>query len=445
MQPPAVRLIVLNYNGGDLVRRCVEHLEGLDWPRDQLDLVVVDNDSSDGSDRDIEQQFPKVRLIRSGGNLGFPANNLGMRDRGEFEYVGLVNNDAFVEPGWLRAMVDAFDADASLGAVCPKILLAARFIDLGVSSPTWRPSGDPRDLGVRVSGLQVDGVDGYERADFGEGCFAPERGGSEEPHFRWLGAKASVRVPVSDTRPATISVRLAAAEPTAASLTAGADPVEVTVTTSPTWFECPVAQEPYDVINNVGSVLVEGGWGADRGFLERDEGQYSEPAEVFAWCGAGVLFRSRYLDDVGLFDERFFMYYEDTDLAWRGRARGWRYHYTPEAVMRHVHAATSVEGSPLFQHFVERNRLAMLVKNAPLRMALGAVWGFITATGSYSLRDIVRPLLRRQRPQHALVRARLGSFAAFARLLPWLIRERRRLRRGQVVDDRELVAWTVPR
>ena len=59
---------------------------------------------------------------------------------------------------------------------------------------------------------------------------------------------------------------------------------------------------------------------------------------MFAWCGGAVLLRRRYLDDVGLFDERFFLYYEDTDLSWRGRLRGWRYVYVPGAVVRHHHA-----------------------------------------------------------------------------------------------------------
>ena len=131
---------------------------------------------------------------------------------------------------------------------------------------------------------------------------------------------------------------------------------------APEWHDVALTGAPYDVINNAGSVLVNGSWGGDRGFLERDTGQYDEPQDVFAWCGAGVLFRPGYLEDVGLFDERFFLYYEDTDMAWRGRARGWRYRYVPTAVMRHLHAATSVEGSPLFQHFTERNRLLMLTQ-----------------------------------------------------------------------------------
>jgi hypothetical protein len=114
--------------------------------------------------------------------------------------------------------------------------------------------------------------------------------------------------------------------------------VQLTVGRDPTWHQVPVAGPAFDVINNVGSRLVEGGYGGDRGFLERDRGQYEEPVEVFAWCGAAVVLSTRDLREVGLFDDRFFVYYEDTDLSWRGRLAGWRYLYVPTSVVRHVHA-----------------------------------------------------------------------------------------------------------
>jgi GT2 family glycosyltransferase len=192
-------------------------------------------------------------------------------------------------------------------------------------------------------------------------------------------------------------------------------------------------------------MLVAGGWGGDRGFLEPDAGQFDEPQDVFAWCGAGVLFRVGYLADVGLFDESFFMYYEDTDMAWRGRARGWRYRYIPDAVLRHVHAATAVEGSPLFHHFVERNRLLMLTKNAPRRLAAGAAVRFLLSTASYARRDVVRPMLRGRRPATGLVRARLGSFVGYLRMLPRVLSDRRRLRAGQRVHDEAITGWAVDR
>ena len=85
---------------------------------------------------------------------------------------------------------------------------------------------------------------------------------------------------------------------------------------------------------------------------------------MFAWCGGSVLLRPAYLADVGLFDERFFLYYEDTDLSWRALGAGatatcpgrWPVTSTPRS--------TGGEGTPTFQHYVERNRLLMLAKNA---------------------------------------------------------------------------------
>jgi GT2 family glycosyltransferase len=445
MPAPRIRLVVLNYNGGDLVVRCVEHLERLDWPEDRLEIVVVDNASRDGSDLELEHR-PRVRLVRSERNTGFPANNLAMRDLDGLDYLGLVNNDAFVEPGYLQPLVAALAADDAVGAACPKILLAPQFVDLRIGVEARRVPGDDRDLGLRLSGLEVDGHDRTEDAGFAEGWYQVEPGPPGEPDFRWSAGEALVRVPVEPGAPApTARLLLAADRPVVAWLDAGGAKVPVDVADQPTWAEVPLAGERYDIVNNVGSVLVEGGWGGDRGFLEPDTGQYDEPQDVFAWCGAGVLFPVAYLRDVGLFDERFFMYYEDTDLAWRGRARGWRYTYVPDAVLRHVHAATSVEGSPLFHHFVERNRLVMLAKNAPPRLATGAAARFLLSTASYARRDVVRPVLAGHRPRPGLVKARLGSFAGYLRLLPSVLPDRRRLRAAQRVHDESITGWAVQR
>jgi GT2 family glycosyltransferase len=437
-------LVVLNYNGGDMTSRCVDHLERLDWPEDRLEIVVIDNASSDGSDLVLEQR-PRVRFIRNeAGNTGFPANNLGLRDLDDVDFVGLVNNDAFAEPDFLPPLIETLDSDERIGAACPRIVLAPRFLDVRFTSPTEHVPGDGRPLGVRLSGVEVDGKDRWRTTVFGEGCFHLEKGTPAEPEFRWCGAEAHLRVPLAPEAPAgQVRLRVAALRSLKATFAGGADPVEVQVGPEPTWIDVPLAGEPYDVINNVGSQLVQGGWGADRGFLEPDTGQYDEPCDVFAWCGAGVLFNLDYLRDIGLFDERFFMYYEDTDMAWRGRARGWRYRYAPTSKLRHVHSATSVEGSPLFQHYVERNRLVMLTKNAGRRLAVGAVLRFVLSTLSYTKRDVLRPLLRAKRPDLGLVGARLRSFFAYLRMAPALLADRRRLRAAQTVSDDSLASWAV--
>lgn len=445
--PPHVRAVVLNYNGGEHVPRCLEALLATDWPAGALEVVVVDNCSTDGSDREIEQRFPAVRLLRSPANAGFPANNLAMRDLAGVDYVALVNNDAFVTPGWLQPLVAALEADPEVGAACPRILLAYRFLDVIIEAPTFAPpAGDTRRLGVRVSGVRVGGDDRWARTQFGDGFFPVERGGTDEPTFRWAGERAVLRVPLppAGPPPAAVEVRLAGPVGTDVKLDGGAGVVQATVGERPSMVTVPLAGEPYDIVNNAGSILIEGGYGADRGFLQPDGPIFDDATDVFAWCGAGVLLRRGYLTDAGLFDERFFMYYEDTDLAWRGRLLGWRYRYVPTSVIRHLHAATSVEGSAMFQHYVERNRLLMLLKNAPWSLAVRAVGRYVLITASYTRRDLGRPLLRGRRPDATLPRRRLRSLLGFARLAPAMVADRWSVRRRQVVTDDDLLAWMVP-
>ncbi len=72
-------------------------------------------------------------------NGGFGAGcNLGISHLGAVDHVALVNNDAAVDPGWLAPLVDALSNDSRLGAACPKILFADRFVEIEVESETHR-------------------------------------------------------------------------------------------------------------------------------------------------------------------------------------------------------------------------------------------------------------------------------------------------------------------
>ena len=443
---PRIRVVVLNYDGGELVLSCLDSLERLDWPRDRLEVVVVDNASSDGSPAAIRQRFPQLRLIETGRNLGFAAgNNVALRELGDADYVALLNNDASVEPGWLAALVRVLEADPGLGAACPKILFASRFREVELETETFVPGrGDPRALGLRVSGVRAGGADRWRETQFGEGFGGEEPGAGEEARFRWSGPRGTLRVPLGPSG-AAVELRLAAEREKEVVAHSGGAQARLRVGRSPAWTEVPAAGPAVDVVQNAGSILVAGGYAGDRGFLEVDRGQYDEAAEVFAWCGCSVLLRREYLEQVGLFDERLFLYYEDIDLSWRGRAQGWRYAYVPEAIVRHVHTASSVEGSALFEHYVTRNRLLVHVKNAPAGYAALAVRNFLLPVVRYAGRDLAGPLLRRQRPRTGLLRRRLRALAAFLRLLPAMLLERRRLRRRQVVPDGELLRWVVQR
>jgi GT2 family glycosyltransferase len=96
----------------------------------------------------------------------------------------------------------------------------------------------------------------------------------------------------------------------------------------------------------------------------------SEPYEVFGATGGAAIFRREMLDQVGGFDESFFAFFEDADLAWRAHSHGWRALYSPAAVVYHHHSATAQHGSPAKLYLVGRNRVRTLAKNATLGMLL---------------------------------------------------------------------------
>jgi len=388
-----------------------------------------------------------VRVVEHTHNAGFAGGcNLGLRDLQGVDYVALLNNDAIPDRNWLRPLVDALEADPGLGAANSKIVFAPSFVALAVDTPTFRPATDGRDLGVKITDLAVDGADAWDHAQFADGCHSTDTRGSGEERVCWTAGRAEVRVPVvhGDPLPGAVEIELSAEAEKTVRLAAGDGTVEALVGTKPARYSVPLAGPPFDVINNVGSRLVLGGYGGDRGFLEPDRGQYEQPEEIFAWCGGAVLLSARYLREVGIFDERYFMYYEDTDLAWRGRLAGWRYLYVPTSIVRHLHAASSQEGSALFAHFVERNRFATLARNAPLSMLFEAAWVFLRDTLVIFRRDVVRPVTRRGRPSPRLVVRRLRAFAAFLEMLPTTLASRRRQRVSRSRRDELVRRWAVP-
>ncbi len=100
------------------------------------------------------------------------------------------------------------------------------------------------------------------------------------------------------------------------------------------------------------------------------------PEEVFGASGGAVCFRRSALADVGLFEERFFNYLEDADLAWRLRLRRWRCVLAPGARAAHVYSATSGHYSSFKQRLLALNRWRVLVRCVPgqiLRRCAGSI------------------------------------------------------------------------
>ena len=310
---PIASAIVLNYNGRGFVEESVRSLLEQDLPG--LEVLVVDNGSTDGSADEIERTFAgRVRLLRSPRNLGFGAgNNLGIREaRGR--HVILLNNDAVAAPSFARELVAAAEGQDSVGMVAAKVLEYTR----------------------------------------------------------------------------------------------------------------------RDVLDTVGHLLYPDGLNRGRGRLEEDRGQYDACRTTLFPSGAAALYTRRMLDDIGLFDEGFFLYGDDAELGLRGRVAGWGCALAPRAIAYHHYSRSAGAYSRLKAFYVERNRVLVLFRLFPVslilvspaytavRLALQA-WGALTGRGAAGRLAANTSMVR-------LAAIALRAYASALRALPSILRERRRQR-----------------
>lgn len=103
---PRASIVILNLNGRHHLQGCFESLAKLDYPKEKLELILVDNASNDGSIEEMRQQHSDVRLFVNERNVGFAAGcNQGAREAREPGVYVFLNNDMRVEPEWLRELV----------------------------------------------------------------------------------------------------------------------------------------------------------------------------------------------------------------------------------------------------------------------------------------------------------------------------------------------------
>lgn len=189
------------------------------------------------------------------------------------------------------------------------------------------------------------------------------------------------------------------------------------------------------VIDTTGHILFGDRRVKDRGEFEKDVGQYDREQEVFSFPATAALYRRSALRMVEgicgeIFDEDFFAYGEDVDLAWRLRLAGWKMWYTPEATGAH-HRAVSGSRVPtdlLVWDF--RNRHLYMAKNDAARSMLRHWWELIFT----ELRLFVHFLLRRPAVP-------FRAWTGFFRRLPRAMRKRRRIQSARRISWEELEPW----
>lgn len=125
-EPPAseVLVVIVNYNGGDMLVRSVDAMKRQTFT--DYHLIVVDNASTDGSIALLRNSHPDVDVLPAGANLGFAAaNNLAVRTARRNRWIALVNPDAFPAPDWLRQLVDAAQRSPKAASFASRLLDAS--------------------------------------------------------------------------------------------------------------------------------------------------------------------------------------------------------------------------------------------------------------------------------------------------------------------------------
>ena len=118
-ESPLVSIIVLNYNAGELLLNCIDSLKKSKYTN--LEILVVDNISSDNSQKKCKERFPEIKLIQNNENLGYcGGNNVGIKDaKGEF--IVILNPDTIVQTNCIDELVSAYNKFGE-GLYQPKIL-----------------------------------------------------------------------------------------------------------------------------------------------------------------------------------------------------------------------------------------------------------------------------------------------------------------------------------
>lgn len=124
--PPRVAVIIVNYNSGDDLACCLTSLQRADADSQQLEVLVVDNASTDNSLQKARQAMPSARFIKTGRNRGFAGgNNVALRLAQEegHDYAYLLNPDTEVSPGFLSETLRVASSDEAIAAVQSKVML----------------------------------------------------------------------------------------------------------------------------------------------------------------------------------------------------------------------------------------------------------------------------------------------------------------------------------
>ena len=149
-------IVVVNFNGKHFLPACLNAIVAQTLPIDAYEVIVSDNGSTDGSLEMLKQEYPWVRVIENGKNLGFAAGNNVAFKAARGKYLVAVNNDTAPLPDWLENLIKAAEENPQAGIINGHSRLFYDQLIVKLESETFVPGNlDGRHLGVMVSAVET--------------------------------------------------------------------------------------------------------------------------------------------------------------------------------------------------------------------------------------------------------------------------------------------------
>lgn len=149
-QLPSVSVVVLNYNDRRHLPHCLQSLQEQNYPAELMEVILVDNGSRDESVAWVRANYPQVRVVETGQNLGFAGGNNAGVQAAQGEWVAILNPDTRVRPDWLRELVQPALADPGVAAVASRMLTwDEEAIDFGDAALNFMGWGNQPGYGSR--------------------------------------------------------------------------------------------------------------------------------------------------------------------------------------------------------------------------------------------------------------------------------------------------------
>jgi GT2 family glycosyltransferase len=460
---PSVSIITVNFNGARFLPGLFTSISNLDYPAEKIEVIMVDNNSSDKSCDIVAQMFPSVKIINLSSNMGYAQGNNAGFAAAKGQYFALLNNDCTVDRQWLSGLVKTILEEGRIskaGAAGSKVLFFYSYILL-----EFETSGQTlciKDFYInngqksgRMGGCSLE-ENLCKSIRFIRNC-SPSSRKKDGTVTSWsLNDGAVLALPLADIESSlelgleisnngnagNIAVNIKNPGDADKSIRVykghineGASKIKISIPEKYNVFKA-------SLVNSCGLEINNSFYARDRGADTIDEGQFDKRAEIFAPSGSSLLVSRKMLEETGYFAKSFFTYYEDMDLFWRARLKGWKVFFSPDSVARHHHCGTGVEWSPSFTYYVLRNRLIAIFRCGWCSLFARAYFAFIAAA-VLAIAGCAKEFLRGKRCNRPDIAIRLRIIFGFFYILPKNIISRLKIRSSKKVPDSQIKKWAI--